>query len=255
LNLQDLAPSVMQAAYDAGQIILKHYANLDTASHQASIKDDGSPVTPADLDANQLIVERLTALAPTIPIITEEGLSPDVEPGEFFWLVDPLDGTKQYIARTGEFTVNIALVHKYRSVLGVIYIPTQDRIFIGYDNVALTGRGLEANETLHGRIAFPAGLEAVYGRSEKIKKEETAFPLPGPIYAHYYVASSLKFCLIAQGRFDVYLRKEPTYEWDTAAGQAIVEAAGGSVVTINGESLSYQKPGWLNPAFMVLSKK
>lgn len=254
MDLNNLAPLVTQIAYDAGQTILKHYSNMETSLHQIIIKEDGSPVTLADLDANKLIIERLTTLDPTIPIVTEEEPCPDVAVDETFWLVDPLDGTKQYIARTGEFTVNIALIHKRRSVLGVIYVPTQDRVFIGFDNIARTGRGLEANEPLNGRIAFPEGLEAVYGRSEKIK-EETAFPLPAPIYAHYYVASSLKFCLIAQGRFDVYLRSDPTYEWDTAAGQAIVEAAGGSVVTINGEPLEYQKPGWLNPAFMVLSKK
>jgi len=252
LNLNDLAPSVIQAAYDAGQIILKHYSNPNASSRQITKKDDGSPVTQADLDANQLIVERLTNLAPTIPIVTEESPFPDVKSGEAFWLVDPLDGTKQYIARTGEFTVNIALINNRRPVLGVIYVPTQDRIFIGYDDSARTGRGLEANEALNGRIVLPTGLEAVYGRGEKT---ETNFPLPGPIYAQYYVASSLKFCLIAQGRFDIYLRSDPTYEWDTAAGQAIVEAAGGSVVTIDGQPLSYQKPGWLNPAFMVLGKK
>jgi 3'(2'), 5'-bisphosphate nucleotidase len=254
LNLNNLAPSVIQAAYDAGQVILKHYSNPSASAQQITMKDDGSPVTSADLDANQLIVERLAALTPTIPIVTEESSYPDVKPGEAFWLVDPLDGTKQYIARTGEFTVNIALVHNRRPVLGAIYVPTQDRIFIGYDDVARTGRGIEADEVLNGRIVLPTGLEAVYGRSEKTEKG-SAFSLPGPIYAQYYVASSLKFCLIAQGRFDIYLRSAPTYEWDTAAGQAIIEAAGGIVVTIDGQPLDYQKPDWLNPAFMVLGKK
>ncbi|MEI8295719.1 MAG: 3'(2'),5'-bisphosphate nucleotidase CysQ [Alphaproteobacteria bacterium] len=254
MNLKDIAPSVIKAAYDAGQIILKYYANPGAYDHKTTIKDDGSPVTAADIAANNLIVERLAALTPTIPIVTEESSYPDVKPGEDFWLVDPLDGTKQYVDRTGEFTVNIALIRDRRPVLGAIYVPTHDRMFIGYDGVASTGRTKTTNEIIKGRTVPPIGLSAIYGRREKVEKE-LAFALPAPIYSQHYLASSLKFCLVAQGRYDVYIRRDPSYEWDTAAGQAIVEAAGGRVVNADGQPLEYQKPDWLNPGFVVMGKK
>lgn len=255
LNFDSLATSVSQIAYNAGQIILKYYHNRIHTTANMTLKDDGSPVTSADFAANQAIIEQLLALTPSIPIVAEESPPPHIEQGKSFWLVDPLDGTKQYIDRTGEFTVNIALVENHRPVLGVIYVPTQDRIYVGYKGSARTGRGAEADERIYGRDFPPTGLDVVYSRSDE-NQRLVSFPVPitSPIRDYHYLSSSLKFCLIAQGRFDVHVRGKRTFEWDTAAGQAIVEAAGGLVLGPDGLPLQYQKPQWLNSSFMVLGR-
>lgn len=253
-GLDSLATSVSQIAYNAGKVILKYYYNRIHTQSNMTLKEDGSPVTSADLASDQLIIEQLSLLTPSIPIVTEESQHPQIGQGDDFWLVDPLDGTKQYILRTGEFAVNIALIEKQRPVLGIIYIPTQDKIFVGYNGIARMGRGAEAEDRIYGRDIPPSGLEIVYSRNDNHPSQPFPIPITHPIREYGYVSSSLKFCLIAQGRFDLHIRHDPTYEWDTAAGQAIVEAAGGLVLGPDGSPLVYQKKEWLNPGFMVLGK-
>lgn len=250
MDLGNLGQAVCQIAFDAGQNVLNYYNNRIHTAQNAMIKDDGSPVTQADMASNQIIAKGLAALSPSFPIVSEEDTIPEINGGDTFWLVDPLDGTKQYIARTGEFTVNIALVKDFYPILGVIYVPTQDRIYLGFERFARTGRGAQADEAITCRDYPPMGIDVVYSRSEK-NAAALPFKMPGPIASKHYVASSLKFCLIAQGRFDVYIRNQQTAEWDTGAGQAIVEAAGGAVLGSDNCRLRYQKPHWINGSFMV----
>jgi 3'(2'), 5'-bisphosphate nucleotidase len=223
--------------------------------HQVEFKDDRSPLTAADRAAHAAIVAGLAALEPRLPILSEEGRAiPYAERRAWsrFWLVDPLDGTKEFIKRNGEFTVNIALIENGAPVLGVVYAPALDRLYCGaVGEGAFVCSGTGHRDPVRVRSADPAaGLTVVMSRSHPspelddfLRDIKVADALP--------VGSSLKFCAVAEGQADLYPRLGPTMEWDTAAGQAVVEAAGGRVLALDGSPLRYNKAELLNPHFIV----
>ena len=224
-------------------------------------KQDASPVTEADEAAERLILAELAMLAPDIPAVAEESVAAGRMPkalGNRFWLVDPLDGTKEFISRNGEFTVNIALVEGGRPVMGVVYAPAIGRMFCGTVGVGATAQEVDADGELSEPIPIEvrapskAGLVVVASRSHRDAKTDEYL-------TQYKVAeltsagSSLKFCLVAAGEADLYPRLGRTMEWDTAAGHAILAAAGGAVETLDGKPLTYGKPGFENPFFVARS--
>ncbi len=217
-------------------------------------KDDNSPVTEADREADKLIVARLKALAPEITCVSEEGeKTPPPHAEDYFWLVDPLDGTKSFIKRTGEFTVNIGLIHARKPVLGVVYAPARETLyFTGEDGKAYRLRqGI--NRRINVRTPPPDGLSVIASASHL---NETTQQYINALNVKDYVnaSSSLKFCLLAEGKADIYPRFGPTMEWDTAAAHAVLNAAGGSVLTEEDAPFLYHKTEqelpWLNGFFI-----
>ena len=235
---------LVSAAVEAGASILKIYAREDFA---ARVKLDGSPVTQADALAEEIILARLSTIAPGVPVVAEEACAVGDVPataGRFF-LVDPLDGTKEFLNRNGDFTVNIALIEDGRPVLGVVYAPAHGEIFVGQEDVG--ARRADVAEAVVGdwrpitaRQVSAAGLDVVASRShmsEETRQFCAGFRVAGMVSA----GSSLKFCRVAAGEADLYPRLGRTMEWDTAAGDAIVRAAGGAVRTMDGRPLVYGK--------------
>jgi 3'(2'), 5'-bisphosphate nucleotidase len=245
-----LVDRVRDIAERAGQAILEIYES-DFAVDR---KGDASPVTEADRLAESLITAAIRQeITCRYPIIAEEAS----ETGEFpeigdepFWLVDPLDGTKQFVSRQGEFTVNIALIEHRRPQLGVVHAPAIDATYWGSALGAfarIDGTGVRA---IHCRPMPAKGLVAVASRSHR-NAETDAFLASLDIAEAISSGSSIKFCLVASGRADIYPRTGRTMEWDTAAGHAIVRFAGGSVTDMAGQELLYGKPGFANPHFVV----
>jgi 3'(2'), 5'-bisphosphate nucleotidase len=192
--------------------------------------------------------------APDIPIIAEEeaaahGLPAAAPP--LFWLVDPLDGTKEFISRNGEFTVNIALVDKGEPVLGVVQVPAEDVLYSAAGpGTAARRRGAGPAEPIAARRPPPGGLVVVQSRSHARNEALDAFLADKPVAERRVCGSSVKFCRLAAGEADLYPRMGPTMEWDTAAGHAVLAAAGGSVATLDGAPFRYGKPGFRNPGFL-----
>ena len=235
-------------AQAAGREILAVYATDFSVRDKA----DASPVTAADERAEALILERLRQLSPDIPIVSEEafavGRAPEV--GETFWLVDPLDGTREFVSRNGEFTVNIALVERRRPVLGVVYAPALRRLYSGGLGYGAFVR--DAGEDLPIRCRRPPeeGVTVVSSRSHGNQEALERFLAGRRVAASISAGSSLKFCLVAAGAADVYPRFGRTMEWDTAAGHAILLAAGGRVTDLAGKELLCGKAGFENPHFI-----
>ena len=252
-SLAELEP-VVALAHRAGDAILRVYAQGEDAA-AVEWKDDRSPLTEADRAAHRLIVAGLRDLTPDVPVVSEEGEIPPVEElrDRPFWLVDPLDGTKEFLKRTGEFTVNIALVWERRPVAGVVHAPALGRSWMaGGDRAAVRTVGQEDPTTpLRVRKADPDRLGIVTSRDHVGPRVRELLDRT-PSSQALSMGSSLKFCLIAEGKADLYLRDGPTMEWDTAAGQAVLERAGGTVVSPNGKTLAYSKPSLRNPPFLAL---
>jgi 3'(2'), 5'-bisphosphate nucleotidase len=242
-----LLEPLVQVARQAGSAILQVYATDFDVRHKA----DRSPVTDADLHAEQLIVAALSGLTPDVPIVSEEAECEAATPnvGDRFWLVDPLDGTREFVRRSGEFTVNIALIQDGRPVLGLIYAPALQRLYAGSAEGAYAEIGGERRR-IACRRAPPEGLVVVTSRSHQDPAAWSALLRGRPIGSHTTAGSSLKFGLVASGEADAYPRTGRTWEWDTAAGHAIVTAAGGHVTGVDGVALRYGKPNFLNPAFV-----
>jgi 3'(2'), 5'-bisphosphate nucleotidase len=245
-----LLEAAREASWRAGAAILEVYAE----EFEIRRKADQSPVTLADHRSEAIIVEALRDLAPGIPVIAEElaeasGLPAEAPP--LFWLVDPLDGTKEFVRRNGEFSINIALVERDRPVLGLIHVPVKDLTYAaGGPGTATRQEGRAAPVPIAARKPPEGGLVVTHSRSHNASPKVDAF-LEGMKVAERLVSgSAYKFCLVAEGRADLYPRFGPTMEWDTAAGQAILEAAGGSVATIEDAPFRYGKPGFLNPGFI-----
>ncbi|MBM3492317.1 MAG: 3'(2'),5'-bisphosphate nucleotidase CysQ [Alphaproteobacteria bacterium] len=244
-----LAAGIREAALAAGAAILKVYAS----DFRIAAKADASPVTAADEAAEAIILRHLARLTPGLPVVAEEAVAaghvPEVSGGDF-WLVDPLDGTREFISRNGEFTVNIALVRAGRPVLGVVLAPARELLYLatGPGRATREAQG-EAPCTIAVRRQPDEGATVVLSRSHR--SPETDAWLAGVNVARQVDAgSSLKLCLVAEGSADLYPRLGRTMEWDIAAGQAVLEAAGGSVTTLDGRPLRYGKPGFENPHFV-----
>lgn len=233
----------------AGQAILPYWRQ----PLEVSEKSDSSPVTAADLAAHACLRDGLQALGLGIPLLSEEDAEiPLAERLGWsrWWLVDPLDGTKEFIGRNGEFTVNIALVEDGEPVLGTVFAPAIERLFLG-----ATGVGAFVEEDGHRRpircrAVAPAGLTVVASRSHGDAAALDAFLGGRRVAALTNAGSSLKLCLVAAGEADLYPRLGRTMEWDIAAGHAVLAAAGGRVLTLAGEPLRYGKPGLDNPHFV-----
>ncbi len=243
-----LTELALEAAIAASAVIMEVYGR----PIKAVTKADGSPVTEADAAAEAVILQYLSQSG--IPVLGEESVAAGVIPelGERYFVVDPLDGTKEFIKRNGEFTVNIALVEHGVPTLGVVLAPVTGEAFVGNKQSAFRYQlGGERSEIA---VIHQERLRIVASRSHgHVALEELCRTLD--VEADISVGSSLKFCLLADGRAQLYPRFTPTCEWDTAAGQAVLEAAGGAVVTLDGETMRYGKhaAGFLNPYFVAAS--
>jgi len=240
----EIAQFLASAALAAGPAVMAVYER----GFEVFAKDDGSPVTLADRRAEAVICALLSRAAPTTPIVAEESVSEGGRPAvdQRFLLVDPLDGTKEFIARNGEFTINVALIDRGTPIAGAVYAPALGRLWFAGDSAfvcaAPVGCGLPAEAEwmpIHVRNA-PAAMVAVASRSHA-DTETKAFLQRLPIAERRSRGSSLKFCLVAEGEADVYPRFGPTMEWDTAAGDAVLRAAGGVVLDPSGRPLAYGK--------------
>jgi 3'(2'), 5'-bisphosphate nucleotidase len=245
----DLAAELERIAIAAGEVILRiYYSNF---SHDRKL--DHSPVTEADVAAEKVITTALRRLTPDIPIIAEEdaaanGLPPSA--ARRFWLVDPLDGTKEFIARNGEFTVNIALIENGQPSFGVVHLPVLGETYSTDGRQAWRRLGNEPRQPITARAVPPEGAVMTISRSHAAKELAKTSEMGEPIADTLVAGSSLKFCRLAEGTADLYPRYGPTMEWDTAAGQAVLAAAGGSVRELDGRPLTYGKAGFRNPHFI-----
>lgn len=247
-------PVLLDIATAAGKRILEVYDSEFEVEHKA----DHSPLTLADRVAHDLIVSRLTDLQPRLPVLSEESAGVDYQQRaqwSRYWLVDPLDGTREFVNRNGEFTVNIALIEGDSAVLGVVHTPVKALCHWAVSGQGAYRRhGADADEKIRVRDYFGGRATVVASRShahralaqftDRLQQRE------GP-YDTISMGSALKLCLIAEGQGDVYPRLGPTSEWDTAAAQCVVEEAGGAVTDCTGERLGYNKPSLLNPWFIV----
>jgi 3'(2'), 5'-bisphosphate nucleotidase len=242
----EIALFLAKAALAAGPAVMEEY---DRGCSVAS-KEDGSPVTSADHRAEAIICEYLASLAPMPPVCAEESMAAGAQAqvAERFLLVDPLDGTREFLAGNGEFTINVALIERGAPVSGAVYAPAIARLWVGGETAfaceapvgaALPGEG--SRRRIRTRSA-PTNLVAFASRSHLDPKSDS-FLKRLPIGETRFAGSSLKFCLIAEGLGDVYPRFAPTMEWDTAAGDAVLRAAGGGVFDPSGLPLSYGKVG------------
>jgi 3'(2'), 5'-bisphosphate nucleotidase len=244
--LEELGP-IARAAADA---ILEVYAR----DFAVQLKDDRSPLTEADQVSHRIIAERIRALDGSVPLLSEESPPPDPATRRAwprFWLVDPLDGTKEFLKRNGEFTVNIALVEERRAVLGVVLAPALGRLYEGALGLgALRSDGAGAARPIHVRSPAAEPPRVVGSRSHPSGELAGYLAALGP-HEITPMGSSLKICLVAEGAADVYPRFGPTSEWDTAAAQAILESAGGRMMDRVGQPLRYNtKDDLLNPHFL-----
>lgn len=255
-----LVDSLRRLSLKAGAAIMAHYES----GIEAARKEDDSPVTAADHDAEHIILDGLHRLAPEIPVVSEEqaaaGHIPEI--GACFFLVDPLDGTKEFLRKNGEFTVNIALVEDRLPVMGVVYAPAKERMFYAFgpgeayeQRIAPSADerldGLEPPRRIWVRAPAPDGLAVVVSRTHRDHKTDEYLDLYR-VKEFLVAGSSLKFCLVAAGEADLYPRHGRTMEWDTAAGHAVLAAAGGSVTLLDGAPLLYGKVerGLDNPFFV-----
>lgn len=260
LDLATLTRDLRRLAVEAGAAIMSHYES----GIEATVKKDSSPVTVADHEAERIILAGLSRMAPDIPVVAEEqaaaGHIPPV--GRRFFLVDPLDGTKEFLRENGEFTVNIALIEDRAPVAGVVYAPAKERLFFAFGPGQAYEQAVSpyTNDPIAGsssprRLAVrrPAaeGLTVVVSRTHRDQKTEEYLNLYR-VKEFLVAGSSLKFCMIAAGEADLYPRHGRTMEWDTAAGHAVLAAAGGTVTQLDGAPLLYGKTerGFDNPYFL-----
>ena len=245
-----LAEQIGDIAKRAGEVIMKVY----TSDFNVAAKGDKSPVTEADTKAENLIFcEIRTKIGNDIPLVGEESVAAGKMPkidDKPFWLIDPLDGTKEFIARNGEFTVNIALIEDGLCVLGVVYAPAIDALYWG-------GAGLGGVRCMGGQTAAIKVATSNLGKASRVvaskshlnEATRSLIDRLGEV-SLVQAGSSLKFCRVAEGEADIYPRLAPTCEWDTAAAQAVLEGAGGVVLDLQGMPLLYGKPDVLNPSFI-----
>jgi len=242
---------ISELAREAGRRIMRFYG----AGAAVTWKKDASPLTLADRASHDFLVKSLQSLMPEAPVISEESdeaTESSIDAAKSFWLVDPLDGTKEFLKGTNEFTVNVALIEARSPVLGVIHAPALSLTYYGARNLGSWRQvGNEPATRISTRPAGPSHLAVVASKDH-------AGPLVGAMLERLAspqlqsMGSSLKFCLVAEGKADVYLRDLPTMEWDTAAAQCIVEAAGGGLYSLDAKPLRYGKPGLKNPAIMTV---
>ena len=243
-----LLADVIKIADEASEKVLRIYQSDFTVSY----KEDESPITAADVASHEIIVKGLRSLSRDIPILSEEGTQADWDERKQwrrFWLVDPIDGTKEFTQRSGEFTVNIALIEDGEPVMGVVTAPALKEAFWG-----VKGEGAHKRDRtgrIHRiRVSEPQTITRVVASRNHMNDETRAFIKALGAHKTIQAGSSLKFCRIAEGHADIYPRMGPTSEWDTAAAHAVLLAAGGNVHTLKGQPLQYGKEDALNPYFI-----
>lgn len=248
MNYRAMLPEVVAIADAASERVLDIYRTDFKVEH----KSDHSPLTAADLASNWIITDGLRRLTPDIPILSEESVAADWQTRKHwqrFWLVDPVDGTKEFTQRTGEFTVNIALIEDGEPVMGVVIAPALEEAFWG-----VVGEGAHKRDgagNVHCiRVAEPGTVTRVVASKNHLNEETKAFIEALGEHELVQAGSSLKFCRIAEGHADIYPRLGPTCEWDTGAAQAVLVAAGGKVETLEGSPVRYGKEDVLNPHFI-----
>ena len=247
-----LLEDIIRTAQAAGQEVLEVYGR----TLEVTTKEDGSPVTEADHRAQAIICARLGELDPDTPVVAEEDRDRVAGAGEAprFWLVDPLDGTKEFVGRSDEFTVNIALIESGVPVLGVVLAPALGRLFAAEPGISFV-QDPGGRNPVTVRPVPAEGATVVSSRSHGDPDALARFQAERRIKDSITIGSSLKFCLVASGKADLYPRFGRTMEWDTAAGDAVVRAAGGRVVDLEGRPLRYGKLGWENPAFLAIGRE
>lgn len=248
---EPLMLEISRIARKAGHRIMEHYAG----NRESRAKADRSPVTDADIDASNYILLQLKSFTPEIPALSEENEDfTAFVPTVRYWLIDPLDGTRSYVRGSGAFTVNIGLIENHYPVMGAIYLPLEDMLYYGAAGTgAFCRRGENPPVPIHTRAVPQEGMRVIKS-SHHPSRNMDQFLSAFPVHEVTAASSSVKFCLLAEGKADLYPRLSPTMEWDTAAGQAILEAAGGRVETLNGARLSYGKPGSENPSFAAFGR-
>jgi 3'(2'), 5'-bisphosphate nucleotidase len=246
----EILTELCRLAEQAGAKAMRFY----DGSAAVTLKKDSSPLTDADRASHEFLVNSLPGLLAGVPVVSEESQDPTAGAvdAERFWLVDPLDGTKEFLKGTGEFTVNIALVEKGQPVAGVVYAPALDLIY--FADIHKGGYRRKRNEVPTAIHVQRANRDAF----RVVASKDHAGPLVQSMLARMpgaelkSMGSSLKFCLVAEGSADIYLRDVPTMEWDTAAAQCVVEAAGGHIFTLDGKPLRYGKAGLKNPSIVTV---
>lgn len=249
-ELQHICIDINNIAIQAGKIINQYF----NSNYEIIIKEDQSPVTTADIEASEYIVDKLKKLTPDIPVLSEESASfsyTERKSWTTFWLIDPLDGTRDFIKNKPGFSVNISLIHKHRSVLGVIYLPVDDCLYFASEN-----NGAFKDELVTSPVPIKvsdkvAPIIRVCASSTHPGKLLQGFLAKLPKHQLISIGSSIKSCKVAEGSADIYPRFGPTWEWDTAAAQCIVEQAGGQLTNLEFKALQYNKPSLLNPPFFV----
>jgi 3'(2'), 5'-bisphosphate nucleotidase len=242
------ARAAIEAVRSASSLVLEVYASDFVVER----KDDASPVTEADRRAEAAIVDVLARMAPGLPIVAEEAFGAGQAPpvADRFWLVDPLDGTREFVSRNGEFTVNVALIEDSRPILGVIAAPVLGRTWVGVEGDGAWTFDAAGRRAIRCRRVPPEGATVIASRSHGDAQALQAYLVGRKVATMRNAGSSLKLCLVAQGAADLYPRFGRTMEWDIAAGHAIVAAAGGHVVDLDGRPLRYGKDGFENPNFV-----
>jgi 3'(2'), 5'-bisphosphate nucleotidase len=248
MNQQSLLDQVLEIADTASRKVMEIYQT----DFQVQTKDDNSPITEADIASHHVIVDGLTALTPDIPILSEESANAPWEERKTwtrFWLVDPIDGTKDFTNRTGEFTVNIALIENGEPVMGVVTAPALGEAYWGIKGQGAWKREADGSTR---RLAVENPPQAIRAVASKNHMNEDTRHFIEQLGEHQLVqaGSSLKFCRIAEGQADIYPRLGPTCEWDTGAAHAVLVAAGGKVTQLDGTPLAYGKEEVLNPYFV-----
>lgn len=252
----ELALRVAEIAREAGAAILDVYQG----DFSVQTKADASPVTAADMAAHRLIVARLAQLEPVLPILSEEARAlcwAERKQWSRYWLVDPLDGTREFVKRNGEFSVNIALVDAHRSVLGVVFAPVTGEMFVAEHGAGAWLQSEDGGEwlPLHTRPLQKSPIVAG-SRSHGGAQHAVLEQLIGKDYQLQPLGSSLKFCLIARAQADIYLRLGSTSEWDTAAAQCVLDEAGGAVLDLTGRPFRYNRgESLLNPEFIAIGDR
>lgn len=248
MDYSSILPDVIKVADEASERVLHIYQS----EFKVKYKDDRSPITAADTASHDVIVKGLRNISRDIPILSEEGEAASWDERKQwrrFWLIDPIDGTKDFTQRTGEFTVNIALIEDGEPVMGVVTAPALKEAFWGIKGEGACKRD-RTGKVRRIRVSEPQEVKRVVASKNHLNEETRAFIEQLGEHEMVQAGSSLKFCRIAEGRADIYPRMGPTCEWDTAAAHAVLMAAGGQVKTTNGMILHYGKEDTLNPQFV-----
>ncbi|HVY12285.1 MAG TPA: 3'(2'),5'-bisphosphate nucleotidase CysQ [Alphaproteobacteria bacterium] len=256
LSLSD-ARALANLAREAGALILRiraaHLSKEQDWAHAA--KGDGSPVTRADQEAEAHILAGLKKLGLSAPVVAEETASAiDVSRAESFYLIDPLDGTRAFVGGGDDFCVNIGLIHKGAPAAGALHVPVTGESYFAAEGQAWFSPPSGIEEKISVRPADPAGLDVIVNRTEDWSGRLSRYLETLPVRELHRRSSAHKLALVARGQFDLYPRFGGSYEWDTAAGDAILRAAGGAVKTLDGAALTYGKKDFLNSAFIASGK-